>query len=179
MKKDEERLIESIFKDHKRAVKKFIGAKVGDPQDQQEILQETFISAFQSLPTFKFKSSPLNWLLGIARHEIADFYRKRKIKTIVFSRLPFLENLIDQALGPEEEIVEQELKQTVKNVLGSLAEGYRQILRLKYIEGLSMVKIAEVLGVSVKAVESRLSRARLTFREAWIENAKRSDFNSS
>lgn len=170
--KDEKRAVESFFKKFSPSLKGVIAAKVGDLQDQEELLQETFISAFQSLPMFKFQSKLSSWLLGIARHEIADFYRKKKIKTIFFSHLPFLENLIDQALGPEEAMVEKEVKQKVGKVFNSLTEGYRTILRLKYLEGLSVAEIAYRLNLSLKAVESKLTRARLAFRETWLENAE-------
>ena len=58
----------------------------------------------------------------------------------------------------------------MKKVLTNINEGYRSVLRLKYIEGLSMAQIAKELGLTIKAVESRLSRARLAFREAWTQD---------
>jgi RNA polymerase sigma factor (sigma-70 family) len=61
----------------------------------------------------------------------------------------------------------------VKIALNSLSEGYRQVLRLKYIEGLSVAQIATRLDLSLKAVESRLSRARLAFREVWDEETQK------
>jgi RNA polymerase sigma factor (sigma-70 family) len=62
----------------------------------------------------------------------------------------------------------EELKKEVKKVLAALAEGYGEILRLKYIEGLSMAQIAAKVKISVKAVESKLSRARGAFRKEWV-----------
>ncbi len=152
---------------------RFIAGRVKEKEDREEILQETLISAFQSLPNFSHRSSFSVWLCGIAKHEIGDFYRKKKIKTILFSHLPFLEKLADQALGPEEILMEKELKSKAKRILGKVTEGYRVVLRLKYIEGNSVSQIAQRLAISAKAVESRLSRARTAFKVAWaVENGK-------
>lgn len=154
-----------------KRLKQFILLRARDFNDAEEIFQETLISAYQSLPSFIGRSTFFVWLCGIAKHEISDFYRKKKIKALLFSRLPFLENLVDQALGPAEEMIEEELKKKVRRVLRSLTEGYRQVLRLKYIDGHSVTQIAGQLGLTLKAVESRLTRARLAFRQTWtIDN---------
>ncbi len=154
----------------KKRLASFIAQRVRDEDEAEEILEETLIAASQSLPTFKGRSSFFTWLCGIANHEIADFYRKKKIKLFLFSHFPFLEDLVSEALGPEEELLEEELRKEVKQVLSRLTEGYSLILRLKYYQGLSMGEIAKSLGLTVKAVESKLSRAREAFRIEWLEN---------
>ena len=170
---EQSELAREIYRKFYRRLKRYISQQIDDENDVEEILQESISAAIYSFPFFLRKSSLFTWLCGIARHEIADFYRKKKIKTILFSRLPFLENLVDQALGPEEAMIEAELKRRVKIILRGLGEGYQLILRLKYIDGHSVVQIAKKLGLTYQATESRLSRARLAFREAWInENGK-------
>ncbi len=146
---------------------KFISHKVGDPADVEDIVQETMLAIYDSLPLFRGKSSFLTWACAIARHEIADFYRKKKIKQVVFSRLPFLKELVSEALGPELEYQEIEAKAKILKTLKNLSEGYSKILRLKYIDGLSMSQIAGELDLTVKAVESRLTRARLAFQKIY------------
>lgn len=169
-----------IYQKYEARLRGFIAQKVSDEQDVEEILQDTFVSAFDSSPTFSGRSSFFTWLCGIAKHEIADFYRKRKIKTILSSRFPFLEGLADQALGPEEELIEAELKREIRAVFRKLSEGYREVLRLKYIDGYSVAQIAEELGTTFKAVESRLFRARKAFAKIWeIESNKSYRFDFS
>jgi len=136
-------------------------------EDVEEIVQETLLSAWESLAMYQGKSSLFTWLYSIARHEVADFYRKRKIKQVVFSRLPFLKELVDKALGPELAYQELEVKRKIVKTFKGISEGYSKILRLKYVEGLSVKEIASGLGVSVKAVESRLSRARGAFKKLY------------
>jgi len=169
----DERALERFYKRYFPKVADFVFAKIDNPLDAQEIIQDVFISALDTLPLFSFKSSLSTWLYAIAKHEVVDYYRKKKIKTILFSRLPFLETLASKALGPEEELIEKEIRAQITRVFSKLSEGYRQILRLKYMKGLSVAQVAEILKISVKAAESRLTRARLAFREVWVtENVK-------
>jgi len=79
-----------------------------------------------------------------------------------------LEEIISEALSPEEILLENELRREVKKKLSVLSEGYSKILRLKYYQGLSVREIAQKLGTTVKAIESKLSRAREAFRLEWL-----------
>lgn len=159
-----------LYQKFEKNLFRYIKNKVEFREDAEEILQDTFISILDSLPLFGFRSSLLTWAKKIALHEVADFYRKKKIKSIVFSRLPFLENLVSRALGPEMVYEQKEIKQEIQKIFGCLSEGYGEILRLKYIEGLSMAQISQKLGKTVKAVESRLFRARDAFQKEWQIN---------
>ena len=178
MKNSDRELINQLLQNNKKATKvfyktyksrlwNFIKRKVKSRQDAEEILQDVFVSSLLSLPAFSNKSSFYTWLCSIANHEICDFYRKKKIKTIVFSRFPFLEKLVSKALGPELALQEQEIKQKIYHTFKEISEGYCQILRLKYIDGLSMAEIAQRLGKTVKAVESKLFRARMAFQKQY------------
>lgn len=154
----------------------YIKHNLDNTDEAFDLLQETLISATESLPSYSRKVPFSAWLFGIARHEISDYFRKKKIKTFLFSHVPFLENLADQALGPEEKAIEKELKDKVKLILENLNEGYSVILRLKYIDDDSVYEIARKLGMSPKAAESRLTRARLAFKKAWIYENKKTKF---
>ncbi len=160
---------ERFCKQYRARLFGFIATKVENFLDVEEIAQDSLLSAIDSLPTFKGESGLFTWMGSIARHEIGDFYRKKKIKQVVFSRLPFLENLVSQALGPELAYQELETKRRILKSLKKLSEGYGQILRLKYVDELSMKQIARKLNLTVKAVESRLTRARLAFQAVYVK----------
>jgi len=156
---------------YSRRLWNFIKQRVENEDDAWDIFQETLISASESLPTFSARSPFFTWLCGIAKHEIADFYRKKKIKTILFSHLPWLENLATQALGPEQILLRKEFEYRVRRTLENLSEEYSQILRLKYYEGLTIVEIAQKLNETISAIESRLFRARKAFAKAFYSNS--------
>ena len=164
---NQDKFTSQIYFQHQNRLRNFIAQRVTDPQDVEEILQETFVAALESLDRFSGRSSFFTWLCAIAKHEIADFYRKKKIKTCLVSRLPWLEDLASQALGPEQVLLRKEFEAKVLATMRNLNEGYREVLRLKYYEGLSVKEIALQLNESVKAVESRLFRARQAFAKAF------------
>lgn len=148
----------------------FIARFTENKEERETILQETLVSALESWPTFSKKSSFYTWLCGIAKHEIADFYRKKKLKTLLFSRLPWLEELASEALGPEQIFLRKEFEAEVKATLNNLTAGYREILRLKYYQGLEVSEIAQKLNETVSAIESRLFRARRAFAKAFASH---------
>ncbi|KKS79245.1 MAG: ECF-family RNA polymerase sigma factor [Candidatus Beckwithbacteria bacterium GW2011_GWA2_43_10] len=154
---------------YRQRLTKFVAKRVDNFMDVEEIVQDTLLSAMDSLPTFKGKSSQFTWLCAIARHEIGDFYRRKKIKQIVFSKCPWLKELVDEALGPELAYQELETKTRILKTFKNISEGYAKILRLKYVEGRSMKEIARKLNLTVKAVESRLTRARLAFQKIYVQ----------
>lgn len=162
-----QKAIKAFYRQNRQYLLNFILTKVEAQEDAEEILQDSFLSFLDSLPAFKKNCSLFTYLCSIAKHEIADFYRKKKIKTFLFSHFPGLENLASQALDPETALEEVELKKEVLQTFQHLSEGYGRILRLKYIDHLSYDQISQILKKSAKAVESKLSRARLAFVAAW------------
>jgi len=166
-----EEVLKKLYRKYKVRLLNFISQKVERREDAEEILQDTFISALDSLPLFRCQSSFYTWLCAIARHEIADFYRKKRLKTIVFSRFPQLQKIVSRALSPEAALEAKELEGEVILCLKSLSEGYARILRLKYIDGLSYQEIGRKLKVSAKAVESKVFRARKAFAQSWQSRA--------
>ena len=121
----------------------------------------------EALRDFRFQSSLKTFLFSIARHKIVDQIRKKKIKNILFSRLPsyIVEGL--KVAFIDEEIDKKELREKIMKILESLPNDYRVILRLKYIEGIKIKEIAEKLKMNFKATESLLFRARKNFIKVY------------
>ncbi len=173
--------IRDIINEHPRAIldlyrqltpylQHWFSQKVNDEKDGEELVQDTILSVLDSLPRYKHESSFSTWVVSIAKHELVDYYRRRKIKTILFSAFPFLEELADMALGPQLALEEKEAKDKILQTFKKLSEGNELVLRLRYMEGLSVNEIAHKLGISYKAAESKLSRARLAFSKAYVFN---------
>jgi len=158
-------------------LKHWFGPKVADEKDREELIADTILSILDSLPRYKQESSFSTWVISIANHELVDYYRRRKIKTILFSAFPFLENIADMALGPQLALEEKEAKVGIYKTFKKLSEGNAAILRLRYLEGLSVSTIAHKMGLSYKAAESKLSRARLAFAKEYVHS--RSDLQET
>jgi len=159
--------INNLLKSNFFRLKNYLRRKIGNEEELEDVFQEVLISASQAYPRFSGKSTFFTWLCGIANHEVVDYYRKKKIKSLLFSHFPWLENLANQALGPEQVLLREEFEQKVQRIMGNLHEGYAEVLRLKYYYGLSVAQIAEKLDENCKTVESRLTRARKAFAKAY------------
>ncbi|MBU3935385.1 RNA polymerase sigma factor [Patescibacteria group bacterium] len=159
--------MDDFYNKYHRRIRSFVAKKIDDEGVAEELTNDIMLAGINSRPNFSGKSSEFSWLCGIAKHKIIDYYRKKKLKTILFSVSPVFEEIADQALNPERDSLKNELKEEIKKTFKAVGEGYGKILRLKYVEGLAVGQIAKKLKMSVKATESRLFRARKGFSKKW------------
>ena len=130
-----------------------------------DLAQEVFIKAYESLHSFRLDSSFYTWIYRIAVNKSRDEMRRRKIR-----RFLSFQTLVDEAnkelaakmsVPPEE----RDAKEIVGLGLQALPEKFRSAIILKDIEGLSYEEMAEVLQCELGTVKSRLSRARTMLRK--------------
>lgn len=164
----EEEALREYYFNYKGKVLRFIQSRVNTTEDAEEILQDTFVASLEALRDFTGSSALYTFLCGIAKHKIIDFYRKRKLKSIVFSQMSEnIRPLISTLLRPEDEFDLIEIKTQIKKVLSLLKPIYSKVLTLKYLEGFSVTEIAQELLLSVKSIESLLVRARKAFAKEY------------
>jgi RNA polymerase sigma factor (sigma-70 family) len=142
--------------------------RVSDLHDAEDILQDTLYSFLEALRDFEGKSTIQTYLFSICNHKIIDFYRRKKIKHLVFSQVPELEMLISPLSTPEDELDTRLLREKIHAALGKLLPQYRRLLLSKYADNLSLSDIAKKCSVTVKSAESALFRARKAFVKAFI-----------
>lgn len=147
---------------------RFIKRKIADEQDGQEILQDTLLATIEGLRDFSFRSRLFTYMCSIANHKIIDFYRKKKIKHVVFSKMADVEFLLSTLLGPEDALNEEILRVKIKTTFARIAPMYGDILKFKYVYGYSVGEIAQKLSISFKSAESQLFRARKAFVAAYV-----------
>ena len=157
----------SFYQKYHHSLQKYISTKISDSDVVADIVHDSLLAAHNSLHLFQGKSSEFTWIVSIANHKIIDYYRKKKLKTILFSAAPVLEDIAVSALNPERDVLKNELKQEIKKTFHSLSVGYRNILRLKYIDGLKISDISVKFKLNLKATESLLIRARRQFQKKW------------
>lgn len=149
-------------------LRRYIGCRVNQPEDADEILQDTLFSFLEGLRDFRKESSVRTYLFSICQHKVIDFYRRRKLKQVVFSQVPQLEMLVSPVLGPEEELDAKLVQEKIRAVFDRLLPDYRQILKLKYLDHVTVEDIARKLTITFKSAESRLFRARRVFVELFL-----------
>lgn len=141
-----------------------------NPQDAEDILQETFIKAHRALPKFEGRSSLSTWLYRIATNEALMFLRRQRPGQISVEQPSHEEEqeplqIIDWCCLPEGELMSTEARVNLDRSIEQLPQTLRVVFLLRDIEGLSTRETAEVLDISETAVKTRLSRARLRLRE--------------
>lgn len=145
-----------------------------NPQDAEDILQETFIKAFKALPKFDGRSKISTWLYRIATNEALMFLRRKRPETVSVEVPHENEDeedsrpkeIVDWCCLPESELMSDEARRYLDQSVDELPERLRMTFILRDIEGLSTKETADVLEISETAVKTRLHRARLQLRES-------------
>jgi RNA polymerase sigma-70 factor (ECF subfamily) len=149
-------------------------------EDAEDVLQETFMKAFEHLPDFQGQSKFYTWIVRIAVNESLMKLRKRKSDRTVPLDEPVdtgedtvVREIAVWEENPEQRYSREEMGQILDDAVQSLKPAFRTVFALRDIEELSTEETAEALGISVPAVKSRLLRARLQLREKLTRTFKR------
>jgi RNA polymerase sigma-70 factor (ECF subfamily) len=142
------------------------------PEEAEDVLQETFINACRGAESFEGRSSLGTWLYRIATNTGLMRLRRRKLDTIPLEPSPgedlqefWPHQFQDWSWNPESMVITEELHQTMDQAIDTLPPSLRAVFVLRDLEGLSTHEAAEVLGLSPGNVKVRLHRARLMLRE--------------
>lgn len=142
----------------------------------EDIAQDTFLKVYRRLDTFQRQSSFSTWLYRIAVNTALDFLKRSGRSPVQAVEDPELTAAPIRAqagsgvtiASPDVNLRREELAHITQRVLGELPEIFRTVLVLREFEDLSYQEMAEVLGISIGTVESRLFRARARFKEALV-----------
>ena len=159
--------LEALLARHAGRVLRFTGKMCRDPEDAKDVAQETLIAAARSLPEFRGGSSVSTWLYTVARSFCIKKRRRSKFApadVISLDDAVDLQRIAADAPAPEEVASARELGDAVSRALAKLEPTAREVVVLRDVEGLSAPEVAEVLGIGVEAVKSRLHRARVALR---------------
>jgi RNA polymerase sigma-70 factor (ECF subfamily) len=145
---------------------------LGDEQDAEDVLQETFIKALRALPAFEGRSSLSTWLHRIAVNEALMMVRKRQPEALSIDadeESPDGEmqpvEIVDWCCLPESELLNAEGRRALDAAVQRLTPALRVVFVLRDVQGLPVRETAEALNLSEVAVKTRLLRARLKLRE--------------
>lgn len=131
-----------------------------DRNDADDMTQETFISAYYSLPEFRSESNLKTWLYSIALNACRGRLRKRKVQYGLVNTLQSLHLLNSPPSFPEQAVVQHESEQNLWRAVDELGEKHRLPVILLYVHELQVSEIAEILNLSQGTVYSRLHYAR-------------------
>ena len=142
----------------------------GNAEDAGDVAQESLIAMARSLRDFRGDASVSSWLYAIARRFCIKKRRRRKFapareESLDAPETTAAQRLADRAPNPEQTATNRQLAAALTRAIDALDPAQREVLVLRDVEGLPAPEAAQVLGISVEAVKSRLHRARVAVRE--------------
>ncbi|MEW5851835.1 MAG: sigma-70 family RNA polymerase sigma factor [Myxococcota bacterium] len=161
------RALETLLARHQDTIYRFGVRMCANPDDAQDVLQDTMLAVARNLHSFRGASSFSTWVYAIARSFCAKRHRPgRSVRAADLDEEAAAEGVADPRRGPEDALLERRLQRSLEDAIAALEPMYRETLLLRDVEGLSAAETAEVLGLTVEAVKSRLHRARVAVRDA-------------
>jgi len=166
---------QEVWEVFRERLKRFVLARVPDPNDAEDILQEVFVKIHTRLHTLQAQEKLEAWVYQITRNALAEHYR-RGLKTKETLEVP--EDVIDAALAAEaaQEVADhqdREAENLIHSCLAPMLEALpspaREAILLTEYEGLTQQQMAERLGLSLSGAKSRVQRARERLKAVLLE----------
>jgi RNA polymerase sigma-70 factor (ECF subfamily) len=131
---------------------------VNNPHDAEEVVQETFFSAYRGLPQLEDRRKFKGWLAKIARNRAHNWRREQKVDTVSIDEVS--EHTLQNPDSPEEQLIRREQRELIRRAMGTLSEKDREIAHAYYLDGASYDELIQTHGLSYKAISVRLSRVK-------------------
>jgi RNA polymerase sigma-70 factor (ECF subfamily) len=160
---------EHFVERHQAAVFRLLRASTSCEADAEDALQEAFVAAWRSAGSYRGGPSARAWILTIARNALRRAHRRRAGEPVDFE--PIGELGLQAGWGQNDALEGLAQREVLERALDALDGEAREVLVLRDLEGFSGDEVADMLGISVAAMKSRLHRARLRFVSAVREVA--------
>lgn len=157
-----------FYKSYSPKILSYLIKKLPRREDAEDLTNDIFLEAIDSLSLLQAEKNISAWLYKIAHNKMVDFYRKRKIKSILLSQVPFLQIVASEIHQPEFQLEKNKIRDNIELALHSISEKYQKILRLHYEDQIPVKTLAAIFNLSFKATESLLFRARQSFKLAYV-----------
>ncbi len=152
---------------HRASVFRLVRGNTGDDDAALDVTQEAFIAAFAALKSYDVTRPFKTWVSRIALNKCRDWARRRAVRRFFSFALPLeaAASIADDSIPADQQLADRAELARVRAGIAKLPPTIREPLILRTIEGLTQAETAEVLGISEKAVETRLYRARSKLTE--------------
>jgi len=159
----DEEAFATLYEEHFDKIYRYVTLKIGDQAEAEDLTQQVFVKALQSISSFKWKGIPFSaWLFRIAHNQVVDYFRKKKR----YATVPLDESLtgsdIDPQLAAERKLEIEQLLLATKR----LTEAQREVISLRFAGELSVAQVAKIMGKSEGAVKALQHSAIASLRKA-------------
>jgi len=162
--------LDEVLARHEKQVYRFGLRMCGSEEDAKEVLQETLLAAFRGIHAFRGDAELSTWLYQVARTHCFRLRRKRVGAPEEFQPLdsPAATHVAAEEATPDMASHARQVGEVLQAAILALPEAWREVLILRDVEGLTAEEAAKVVGIEVRALKSRLHRARLQVREHLV-----------
>jgi RNA polymerase sigma-70 factor (ECF subfamily) len=161
--RDAHRALLALYDEALPVIYGYFVRRCGDRGTAEDLTSETFLAAMDAARKNAPPPIAIPWLLGVARHKLADNYRRRPDRlSVPVAELPEPVGAVDDWNAELDRIV-------AESVLARLTEPHRTVLVLRYMDDCSVGECAELIGRTVHATEALLVRARKAFKQQYPE----------
>jgi len=150
----------AIWNEFRDELKGFIGKRVSNSDDADDILQDVFEKIHNKLSSLKDESSLISWVYRITRNSIIDYYRSKK-------PLPEIEADLDEEIYDEKN--RQQFHKCLKSHINELPHEYKEAFTKIELEGMSQKDFAAELGISYSGAKSRYQRSKKKLKDLFVE----------
>ena len=154
----------TLMSRHKDALYRFVRRYVGDPDESLDLVQETFIASWSALGSFERGRPFPAWLRRIALNKCRDWSRRRHVRRFFFGAAP-LEAADRMPSAPAEDRTSKARLAALDAAIAALPAALKEPLLLTVFDEMSQAEAATLLGISAKAVETRVYRAKQRLRD--------------
>lgn len=171
----EKELYELLMRRNNQKLFRVIRSYLKDLEEIEDLMQNTYLKAYEKLFQFKHTAVFSTWLIRIGINEaLARLKQKGKIYSLHDPSSSFETNpnslmSKQKSLSPEDKIIQHEAKLVIERAIDTLDVKYKVVFVLKEVEGMSLAEIAECLDLSVSNVKVRLHRAKAILKEKLFE----------
>ncbi len=155
---------EEIVEQHAAEVAALANRLLGWPGDVDDVVQEVFVAALAGLKKFRGESSLRTWLFTITVNKCRR-YRFRRLRRLRRVTMENAETVESRERGGDRQAMDQETFARVRQAVQRLPRKYREIVVLRYLQGLEPREICELLGITANVLQVRLNRARKRLKE--------------
>ena len=162
-KQGDQQAFAQLYEEHFDRIYRYVVIRIGDKMEAEDMTQQVFLKAFQSISSFKWKGTPFSaWLYRIAHNQVVDYLRKKGRQNAI----PLDESLVGSDSNPQLLVerrfdIEQLLSATKR-----LTEPQREVVSLRFTSGLSVAEVAKIMGKSQGAVKALQHSAIVALRKA-------------
>lgn len=151
---------DEVYGEHETMVYNLALSLVGDPERAADVAQEIFLRVYRHLGKFRGRSSLKTWIFRVAVNQCRSRLARRRPWHQPLPEEEGSQTLVDPRRGPEARTLADDAGRRLRRCLSEVPEPFREAVVLRDIEGLAYDEIAEVLGVRIGTVRSRIARGR-------------------